>query len=56
MTEKGLGRMDLEQLFSGFEKRQDDKLKGLEERVVNQFHIISEGLIDQIKLLAMPGF
>ena|SRR3989337_2185904 len=52
MTEKGLGRMDLEQLFSGFEKRQDDKLKGLEERVVNQFHIISEGLIDQIKLLA----
>jgi hypothetical protein len=30
----------------------DLKLRGLEERVVNQFHIVSEGLIDQIKLLA----
>jgi hypothetical protein len=27
-------------------------MKTLEERVVDQFHIISEGLIDQIKLLA----
>jgi hypothetical protein len=30
----------------------DLKLTGLEERVVDQFHIISEGLVDQIKLLA----
>jgi len=63
MAEKELTKSDLEQIFTGFEKRQDEKLKGLEERmdsklkgieerVVNQFHIVSEGLIDQIKLLA----
>ena len=63
MVEKGLAKRDLEQIFSGFEKRQgekfegleervDLKLKDLEERVVNQFHIISKGLIDQIRLLA----
>jgi hypothetical protein len=63
MAEKGLTKMDLEKIFTGFEKRQDEKLngleervdlklRGLEERVVNQFHMISEGLIDQIKLLA----
>jgi hypothetical protein len=34
------------------ERRQDEKVKGLEERIVNQFHIISEGLVDHIKLLA----
>jgi hypothetical protein len=27
-------------------------MKGLEDRIVHQFHIISEGLVDQIKLLA----
>lgn len=63
MAEKGLTRRDLEEVFVGFEKRQDEKLKGLEgrvdsrlsgleERVVDQFHIIAEGLNDQIKLLA----
>jgi hypothetical protein len=52
MAEKELIRRDLEDLFTGFEKRQDQKFKGLEERVVNQFHIIAEGLTDQIKLLA----
>ena len=63
MAEKGLTKRDLEQIFTGFERRQDEKLKGLEEsvdkkfqgleeRVVNQFHMISEGLVDQIKLLA----
>ncbi len=63
MSEKELTKKDLEQVFTGFEKRQDkklkgleervdSKLKGLEERVINQFHIISEGLVDQIKLLA----
>jgi len=63
MAEKELTKSDFEQIFTGFEKRQDEKLKGLaervdskltglEERVVNQFHIVSEGLIDQIKLLA----
>ena len=99
MTEKGLTRRDFEELFTGFEKRQDERLmgledrvderfkglderfngleervdqrfkgldekfnsledrvdekfKGLEERVVNQFHVIAEGLTDHIKLLA----
>jgi hypothetical protein len=70
MTEKGLTRRDFEELFTGFEKRQDEKLmgledrvdekfkglderlNGLEDRVVNQFHVIAEGLIDHIKLLA----
>jgi len=52
MAQKESTKRDLEQIFTGFEKRQDEKLRGLEERVVNQFHIISEGLIDQIKLLA----
>jgi RecB family exonuclease len=52
MAEKGLTKRDLEQLFKGFEKRQDEKFKTLEKKLVEQFHIISEGLIDQIKLLA----
>ena len=70
MTEKGLTRRDFEELFTGFEKRKDEKLmgledrvdekfkglderlNGLEDRVVNQFHVIAEGLIDHIKLLA----
>jgi len=63
MVEKVLEKKDLEEIFVGLEKRQDEKFqsvenrmdlkfKGLEERVVNQFHIISEGLMDQIKLLA----
>ncbi len=67
VEEKMLVKKDLEEIFTGFEKRQDEKLKGLaervdskltgleervdlklrglEERVVNQFHIVSEGLI-----------
>lgn len=63
MAEKGLDKKDLEQIFTGFEKRQDEKFKAFEGRmdlklkdleggVVNQFHIISEGLMDHIKLLA----
>ena len=52
MAEKGLTKSDLEQIFTGFEKRQDEKLKGIEERGINQFHMISKGLVDQIKLLA----
>jgi hypothetical protein len=63
MAERGLERKDLEEIFTGFEKRQDRKLhalegrmdskmKGVEERVVNQFHIISGGLMDHIKLLS----
>jgi hypothetical protein len=63
MAEKGLEKKDLEQIFTGFEKRQDEKFKAFEGRmdlklkdleggVVNQFHIISEGLMDPIKLLA----
>ena len=63
MAEKGLEKKDLEQIFTGFEKRQDEKFKAFEGRmdlklkdleggVLNQFHIISEGLVDHIKLLA----
>jgi hypothetical protein len=63
MEEKVLAKKDLEEIFTGFEKRQDGKFKALEERmdqkmtslevrVIDQFHIISEGLMDQIKLLA----
>ena len=67
MAEKALVKKDMEELFVGFEKRQDGKLKTLEDRVVqrqdqqlkafedrvvHQFHIVSEGLVDQIKLLA----
>ena len=33
MAEKGLTKRDLEQVFTGFEKRQDKKLKGLEGQV-----------------------
>lgn len=42
----------MDQLFRGFQNREDEKFKALEERIVHQFHIISEGLIDQIKFLA----
>jgi hypothetical protein len=52
MEEKALVKKDIEDIFFGFEKRQDEKLKALEGRVIDQFHIISEGLMDQIKLLA----
>jgi uncharacterized coiled-coil protein SlyX len=63
MEEKVLAKKDLEEIFTGFEKRQDGKFKALEERmdqkmtslevrVIDQFHIISEGLMDQINLLA----
>lgn len=52
MAGRGLTSREIEQIFEGFEKRQDDKFKRLEERVVNQFHIISEGLKDEIRLVA----
>lgn len=37
MAEKTLTKRDLEQTFKGFEKRQDKKLKNLEERVDSGF-------------------
>lgn len=52
MIEKSLTKRDLEQIFKGFGKRHGEKMKALEKRVVDQLHIISVGLIDQIKLLA----
>ena len=33
MEEKALVKKDIEDIFSGFEKRQDEKLKGLEVRI-----------------------
>jgi hypothetical protein len=38
--------------FIAFEERQDERLKASEDRGIHQLHVISEGLIDQIKLLA----
>lgn len=52
MAAKNQEKKAFEEVFAKYEKRQDEKLKALEERIVNQFHVISEGLIDQIKLLA----
>jgi len=52
MAEKGLTKKDMDQGFKGFEKREDEKMETLGERVVDQFHIISEEFIDQTKLLA----
>ncbi|MBM4309214.1 MAG: hypothetical protein FJ115_14935 [Deltaproteobacteria bacterium] len=52
MEESVLKRKDLEEIFTGYEKRQDEKFKTIEERIIHQFHIVSEGLMDQIKLLA----
>ncbi len=43
-------RMD--QKMTGLEGRVDQKMASLEARVIDQFHIVSEGLMDQIKLLA----
>jgi hypothetical protein len=34
--------------FVAFEKRQDEELKATEDRGIHQFHIIPEGLVDQI--------
>jgi len=42
MTEKGLTRRDFEELFTGFEKRQDEKLMGLEDRVDGKFRGLDE--------------
>ncbi len=56
-TFKGFGKRQssefkrLEDRLDSRFKGVDSKFKGLEERVVHQFHVISEGLIDQIKLL-----
>lgn len=44
MAEKELTKRDLEQIFTGFEKRQDEKLKGLEERMDSKL----QGLGEQI--------
>jgi len=52
MAKKEFEKKEFEKIFSHFGKRQDQKFKVLEERVVHRFHVISEGLIDHIKLLA----
>ena len=52
MEKSVLQRKGLEEIFTGFEKRQDEKFKAIEKRVIDQFHVVSEGLMDQIKLLA----
>jgi len=42
----------LDQKMTGLEERLDQKMTGLEVRVIHQFHVLSEGLMDHIKLLA----
>ncbi|MEI9478772.1 MAG: hypothetical protein WCO26_19680 [Deltaproteobacteria bacterium] len=51
MAEKGLTRQDFEELFTGFEKRQDEKLMGLEDRVDEKFKGLDQrfnGLEDRV--------
>ena len=38
--------------MKGLEERLDQKMTGLEVRGIHQFHVLSEGLMDHIKLLA----
>ena len=59
MTEKGLTRRDFEELFTGFEKRQDEKFKGLDERlngledrVDEQFKGLEERVVNQFHVIA----
>jgi len=42
MTGEGLTKRDLDQIFTGFEKRQDEKLKGLEERMDSKLKGLGE--------------
>jgi hypothetical protein len=49
MSEKELTKRDLEQVFKGFEKRQDQKLKGFEERVDSKFKDLEERVDSKLK-------
>jgi hypothetical protein len=49
MAEKGLTKRDLEQVFTGLEKRQDKKLKGLEGRVHSELKGIEERVDSRFK-------
>ena len=40
MAERGLERKDLEEIFTGFEKRQDEKLGALEGRMDEKFQVL----------------
>ena len=53
MAERGLERKDLEEIFTGFEKRQDEKLGALEGRMDEKFQVL-EGRMDG-KLQALEG-
>jgi len=53
MAERGLERKDLEEIFTGFEKRQDEKLHALEGRMDGKFQSL-EGRMDE-KLYALEG-
>jgi hypothetical protein len=51
MAEKGLTKKDLEQVFTGFEKRQDKKLKGLEGRVHSELDGLDKRVDSRFKEL-----
>ena len=49
MAEEGLTKRDLEQIFTGFEKRQDEKFKGLEERMDSKLKGLGEQMDSELK-------
>ena len=49
MAEEGLTKSDLEQIFTGFEKRQDERLKGLEERMDSKLKGLGEQMDSELK-------
>ncbi len=51
MAEHGITRKDLEELFSGFENRQDAKLEGLEDRMDSKLKGLEERMGGKLTVL-----
>jgi hypothetical protein len=63
MVDRGLERKDLEEIFTGFEKRQDEKLsalegrmdlklKGVEDRIDLKFKGLEERVVNQFHIIS----
>ena len=63
MADRGLERKDLEEIFTGFEKRQDEKLsalegrmdlklKGVEDRIDLKFKGLEERVVNQFHIVS----
>ena len=63
MADRGLERKDLEEIFTGFEKRQDEKLsalegrmdlklKGVEDRIDLKFKGLEERVVNQFHIIS----